>query len=121
VSHRFTFLVALTLFGIFSCRLTAAQASDASKKNCTHPRPTYQPEPPPYHIKKGLGVVTLEILVDEKGHVAEAKIVDSSGDDKFDHDALASAKKWKFAPSLCEGKPAPARIAIEIEAHIMGS
>ena len=97
----------------------SAQTADSPKKNCTPPRPTYQPAPPAYHVRKGLGVATLDVLVDAKGLVSDAKILDSSGSDKFDRDALSTVKRWKFKPSLCDGNVAPAHIAVQMQAHVI--
>jgi TonB family protein len=109
--------VAVILFGM-SIVAVHSQIADASKKNCMPPVPTYSPSPPPYHVKKDLGIATVEVLVNERGRVDEAKLLNSSGNDKFDRDALSTVKQWKFKPSLCDGKASSAHIAVQIHAVV---
>src|SRR5258708_6747637 len=44
------------------------------------------------------GIVTVSILIDEKGNVTEPKIVKASND-AFSEPALEALKKWKFKAS----------------------
>jgi len=60
----------------------------------------------------------VSILVDEKGRAIDPKVEESSGNDKFDHDALKTVLKWKFESPLCEGQVRPTRIAVEIMSRV---
>ena len=95
-----------------------SQTSGTATKNCTPPKPKRTQDPPHDDFKNNLGVVTLAVFVDEKGSVSSARIVDSSGSDNFDRDALDAVRQWKFKPSLCEGKPTPAHIAVQFDPKI---
>src|SRR5712671_2967056 len=114
--YRYMFLVVVTLFGLSFCWKVRAQTASAPKQNCEPPRPTYQEDPPPYHIRKNLGIAIFDLLVDEKGKVADVKLSQSSGHDDFDRDATKAVRRWKFKPSTCEGRPTPAHIALQIRA-----
>jgi len=104
--------------GLSTVCFAHSQTSEAPKKNCTPPKAKYTLEPPIDDYKNNLGVVTLAVFVDEKGSVSSARIVDSSGSDNFDRDALDAVRQWKFKPSLCEGKPTPAHIAVQFDPKI---
>jgi TonB family protein len=122
------FAVLIALFSAFVFGAISAQTSetthktpDTPKKGCTPPKPRYQPDLPSYHVKPGLGIVAVEALVDEKGHVKDARVVGSSGNKGFDGDALAYVRRWEFNPSLCNGKPAPTWTTIQVQALVTGS
>jgi len=113
MNFRFTLLAVLSLFGILTLRVVHAQSSDAVKRNCTPPSPIHQVDPPlPGHF--GATAPTLSVSIDEKGRVTAANVLKSSGDDKFDNGALKAVKRWKFKPALCDGKPSPVHISVEI-------
>jgi TonB family protein len=62
---------------------------------------------PPDALKERLGgAVTVRMVVDEKGNVASARILDAT-DPRLGGAALAAAKTWVFTPALDEGKPVP--------------
>ncbi len=67
---------------------------------------------------KTSGIATLDVSVDEKGRVTDARVMNSSGNDKYDRDALGNAKKWKFKPSMYDGKARPAHVAVEIQSRV---
>ena len=72
-----------------------AQTASETRKNCVPPRVTYNPQPSPsYYPRKDSADTALDILIDEKGHVLDPKIVTSSGSDEFDHDAVVAVRKW---------------------------
>ena len=52
--------------------------------------------------KKVQGVVIVEVLIDEDGSVADARILRSIPD--FDEVALGAVKQWKFVPTLLNGQ-----------------
>ena len=58
--------------------------------------------PPEAKEKKIQGSVTLELVIDEKGQVSEARLVD--GPEIFKESAFAAVRAWKWAP---RNDPAP--------------
>jgi len=61
------------------------------------------------------GVVTLEILVDAKGVVSEAKVAVSSGFDELDEAAVKAARKAKFRPAKSGGKSVASMARLNLE------
>jgi TonB family protein len=55
------------------------------------------------------GSVTLELIVDEEGRVANATVLGSAGHG-FDEAALAAVRQFKFEPGRADGKPVPVRV-----------
>lgn len=53
--------------------------------------------------------VILELVVDENGHVGDARVLTSGGDD-FDQRALDAAKKFEFEPAQHDGAPVAVKI-----------
>ena len=53
--------------------------------------------------------VTLQIAIDDKGHVEDAIVVQSAGK-AFDDAALQAARQFKFTPAEIDNKPAPVKI-----------
>jgi len=37
---------------------------------------------------------------------------------ELDEKAIEAVKKWKFAPALKDGKPIPAKLAVELDFHL---
>ncbi len=60
------------------------------------------------------GVVIVQILVDERGDVAEAKVITGLGYG-LDEKALEAVRKWKFDAARQNGRPVAATIKAEIE------
>jgi TonB family protein len=85
-----------------------------------HPTPIYQP-PPEYSEEarraKYQGVVTLVLVVDEKGVPTNIRIVSPMGMG-LDEKALECVRKWRFQPAEDEGHPIPMEIAVEVEFHL---
>jgi TonB family protein len=59
------------------------------------------------------GTVTLEALVDERGRVADARVVKSIP--LLDQSALDAAKQWEFKPARLNGEPVPVLIQLELK------
>src|SRR6185312_16508904 len=55
------------------------------------------------------GVVTLELIVDAAGHVAEATVLAPAGHG-FDEAALQAVRQFRFAPGRIDGKPVPVKV-----------
>jgi TonB family protein len=67
---------------------------------------------PKSKLAAGLDViVVLQVVVDREGHVAEASVETSQGED-FDQAALFAVRQWEFFPAERDGKPVPARIRV---------
>ncbi len=72
--------------------------------------PLYRNNPPPAYPKiarkRGFqGIVTLSILVNEKGTVANLWVLTSSGHKTLDNSAITAVKNWTFEPATKGGKP----------------
>jgi TonB family protein len=59
------------------------------------------------------GVVTLAIVVNERGEVGDANVVQGLRLG-LNEQAIAAVKKWKFRPAFKDGKPVPAAITVEL-------
>lgn len=57
------------------------------------------------------GRVDIEVVVDEKGEVLDAKVVRRL-DSVLERNALAAARKWRFEPGTVKGKPTKFRVVI---------
>jgi protein TonB len=67
------------------------------------------PYPPEAKEKKIEGKVVLELLIDEKGKVRDAKIVSGPGFG-LNEAALTAISQFKFSPAEVDGKPVAVRI-----------
>ncbi len=73
------------------------------------------PEYPPDALREKVGgVVTIRMVVDEKGRVSSARILEA-GDTRLGTAALAAASKWIFSPALDNGVP----VASSLDAPVM--
>ena len=61
------------------------------------------------------GQVLLKIIISEKGDVENAEVL--SGDEALTKSALKAIKKWKFEPSIVDGKPTKVRATIPFNFH----
>lgn len=60
------------------------------------------------------GVVTVSILIDEKGNVQEPKVVKTSHE-SFSQPAIDALAKWKFKPAKQAGEAVAMRVNIPIQ------
>jgi TonB family protein len=68
-----------------------------------------RPEYPSEARKKGLeGNVVLDVLIDDKGQVREARVIE--GPQEFRAGAIAAMQKFKFRPAKVDQKPVAVRI-----------
>jgi TonB family protein len=58
------------------------------------------------------GVVGLEVLVDEEGRVADAKVIRSIP--LLDESALRSIRRWRFSPTRLKGELVPVIVQVEM-------
>ena len=60
------------------------------------------------------GVVTVSILIDEKGNVTEPKVVKTTHE-AFSQPALDALAKWKFKPAKQAGEAVAMRVNIPVQ------
>jgi TonB family protein len=104
--------------------LAAAQAPDSPAGQPTplriegvikEPRKTKDvaPEYPEDAIRAGLtGVVILDCVVDVKGHVQSADV--KRGSPTLAEAAIKAVRKWRYTPTLLDGKPVPVIMTITV-------
>ncbi len=80
---------------------------EPARNEITPPRPLSTPSDYPGGAS-GSDEVTLELLVDEDGRVADARAL--SGDSPFAEAAVVSARSWHFEPARRRGRPVRAKI-----------
>lgn len=65
-----------------------------------------QPEYPPALERAGVeGSVLVKVWIDEHGHVIKAEVVESSGEEAFDHNALMVAQRQEWSAATIAGEP----------------
>jgi len=70
---------------------------------------------PPDMLRMGAsGLVTVAVLVDEKGDVVQREVAKSTRRE-FEQAALDAVRKWKFKPAQKAGAPVKAKIALPIQ------
>ena len=99
--YRHVATLLLTALFLFAGRVTTASAQDVFAS----PRPTYSPQPDyPAEAKAAgvQGVVAVQVRIDAKGSVTEAKVV--SGNEMLRSGAVQTASSWKFEPTILGGQ-----------------
>jgi TonB family protein len=69
--------------------------------------------PPDARAAGVTGTVMCEIVIDEKGLVADAKVTQSVP--MLDEAALAAVRTWRFTPSTLNGRAVPVRMIVQVE------
>jgi TonB family protein len=83
-------------------------ASPLSGKN----RP---PRYPPAAVRKGIeGRVLLQLEVLADGTVGEVTVVESSGSDLLDEEAIRKVRTWRFGPARSGGRPVASHVLVPI-------
>jgi general secretion pathway protein A len=72
--------------------------------------------PPMARNMRVQGDVHIDALVDENGHVSEAKVI--TGPVLLRQPALEALAHWKYQPATLDGKPVQTHLAITIQFHI---
>jgi len=78
--------------------------------------PIQAPQPdsiPPSDQNTHQGTSVLEIEVDERGNVSDAKVVKLAGYG-LDEKALETVRTWKFRPAMANGHPIRVRVRVEV-------
>jgi TonB family protein len=75
---------------------------------------------PPIYPKRALmlkqeGVVLLKALIDINGDIKDVQIITSSGYTILDKSAIDAVRKWKFKPSMIDGKPSISWVKVPVE------
>ena len=74
----------------------------------------YQPPLPPWAKHLDLyGVVTLDVVIDDKGNLKQTKLV--SGPRVLESAAEAAVGLWIFQPATTDGKPTPSHMTLTVE------
>jgi protein TonB len=64
-----------------------------------------EPEYPPELERNGIeGSVLVKVWIDEHGHVIKAEVVESSGEESFDHNAIMTAQRQEWTAAIREGE-----------------
>lgn len=75
-----------------------------------------QPQPtlPPWAVGIQVdGVVTMDVIIDEKGNVGETKVL--SGPRALQREAERSLGLWQFEPAVSGGKPTPSHMTLSVQ------
>jgi TonB family protein len=68
---------------------------------------------PPEAMAVGVqGVLQVEVVINEEGHVAQARVTRSVP--FLDEAALAAVREWRFKPTLVNGQPVPVRTTLMV-------
>jgi TonB family protein len=81
-----------------------------------HPSPHYPASAARQRLE---GMVTLLILVDTSGRVADVKIERSSGVLALDKAALAVSKVWTFTPEMIDGVPKDSYVRVPVNFSLL--
>jgi TonB family protein len=72
-----------------------------------------QPKYPPEAAAAGIqGVVIVQVVINESGNVADAKVVRSIP--LLDEAALQAVRNWRFAPAMLNGQAVPIRMVVTV-------
>ncbi len=105
-----------TLLSLVCCLAVAPifAASDAATKFDKAPMPMLTPPPAyPDALKGTSGMVSVVVVINEDGTVAEA-IAAKSTDAAFEAPALEAITKWKFKPAEINGQPVKSKITVPV-------
>jgi protein TonB len=92
---------------------TPIRISDASGVKPPVPTKRVNPEHPlPAMQARVAGTVILEVLVDEQGRVADARVTRSIP--LLDQAALDAARQWEFTRTVVNGEPVPVLLVLEM-------
>ena len=90
---------------------------DKPPRKVNHVQPVY-----PYQarIKRIEGNVTLQFLVDERGHVSDVQVLNVEGFNGFGASARKAVLKWRFKPATYFGKPVAVWCTQKISFNLKG-
>jgi protein TonB len=74
-----------------------------------------QPDFPPKALDKNLsGSVTVQFVVDVNGVPRDVRVIEATPPGIFDHAAIEAVKRWRYQPTLANGKPVEVPVQIPI-------
>jgi periplasmic protein TonB len=105
--------ILVSLVGCLTVASTFA-ADEAVTKFDKPPTPLRTPPPSyPDALKGTAGIVSLVVVINEDGSVAEASVAKST-DAAFEAPSLEAIAKWKFKPAEVNGQPIKCKITVPI-------
>src|SRR5690606_24234378 len=107
---------------VLLCAVSKAGAADRPVEAPVVEAPvvTYSPSvvlPPEAEVGTEALVARLHLLIDERGTVAEATLVEPQGE-VIDEAILSAAKGLRFEPARVEGRPTSARVAFAMPLRV---
>jgi protein TonB len=78
-------------------------------KKVTHVAPVY---PALALAARVSGIVVLEAVIDEDGHVREVRVLRSTP--LLDQAAIEAVRQWRFSPTLLNGQPVPVAMTVTV-------
>jgi protein TonB len=105
-------------FDSASVQLVAPSGRAAIRPGSSMALPTPIKRVLPQYTKEAMaakvaGTVAVEVLVDERGHVADARVIRSIP--LLDEAALQAARQWEFTETLLNGVPVPVLVMLELD------
>lgn len=101
---------------LFAAMCPAVRAEDGTEPPV--PVRTVAPEVPRDFASGGsAGLVTVSMLIDEKGNVQEPNVVKSTHHE-LEQPALDAVRKWRFKPAKKGGNPVAVRVSIPIKFEV---
>ncbi|MDR3765081.1 MAG: energy transducer TonB [Acidobacteriota bacterium] len=76
--------------------------------------PEYTPEAKKLKIE---GQVTLQIVINKKGEVVDAKVVKGIGHG-LDENAVAAVKEWRYSPAEKDGEPIAVKLEVTVDFYL---
>lgn len=94
-----------------------AQAVDRPPREVSAPMPPY----PRRALRRGSeGQVTLRLLIDARGRVKDAQLIQVDGPEAFGEAALDAVDRWRFEPAYHQGQRVPVWASKTIRFRIRG-
>lgn len=104
-------LIALTATGVWAQERAIVDDFDERPV----PVKAFPPAYPPEMLRQGItGLVSVTVVIDEKGAVVES-VVAKSTRSEFERPALEAVRKWKFRPGMKGGAPVTVRMVLPVQ------
>jgi len=104
-----------TLLGLivlaFACSTWAAETEVVSPANLSKKPQAMKTVVPVDYPKDKEGLVSVEIVIDKEGKVAEARVKRST-DPELEASALVAVRQWLFAPGEKDGQAVATRVTV---------
>ncbi|HTC95750.1 MAG TPA: energy transducer TonB [Terriglobales bacterium] len=99
---------------------TIKKDAASPEENVSAPKPIHTPDPgysEAARTRRIQGVLTLWVVVDEKGNVARIRINQCLGGG-LDKEAVQAVSHWKFKPALKNGQPIAVQLNVAVTFHL---